>query len=78
MQASTALLTKAVYEPGMKITYDPVSKRVLVAFRGRISVLPDAVESEADAVSAGESYCVRHGWNPAEKARRNMNFRSLW
>ncbi len=59
---------KPTYEPGMKVTYEPRSKRVVVAFRGRITVLPDPCETEAQAVAAGEAYCRRAGWNPADPA----------
>jgi hypothetical protein len=60
---------KPIYEPGMKITYEPRSKRVVVAFRGRITILPESCETELQAVAAGESHCRRAGWNPADPAK---------
>jgi len=51
----------------MKVTYDAVSKRVIVAFRGRITVLPDIYDSEAQGSAAGEIYCRNLGWNPREQ-----------
>lgn len=59
---------KKPYEPGMKVTYDPASRRVVVAFRGRITVLPETYETEAQGTAAGESHCRSHGWNPGEQA----------
>jgi len=68
---------KPSYEPGMKINYDPVSKRVVVAFRGRIVVLPDSYESEPAGIAAGETYCHRQGWKPRDKKDKKHKFRSL-
>lgn len=53
------------YEPGMKIKYDPRSKRVVVAFRGRITVLPGEHDTEALGIAAGEAHCRTHGWDPS-------------
>jgi hypothetical protein len=71
-------LVKAGYEPGMKVNYDPNSKRVIVAFRGRIIVLPDLAETEAAGIAAGESYCRVHGWSPAERKSGTRSLRSPW
>lgn len=50
------------YEPGMRITYDPKTKRARVAFRGRLVELPAEFDNERDAVRAGEDHCKRNGW----------------
>jgi hypothetical protein len=56
----------------MKITYERESRRVIVSFRGRLTVLPDLYSTREEAVSAGESYCRRQGWiaNRASNAVR--------
>ena len=54
--------SKTHYEPGMKIAYDDVSRRVVVSFRGRIVVLPNPCESRDQAIAEGENYCRRQGW----------------
>lgn len=59
---------KRTYEPGMKISYDAVSKRVIVAFRGRITVLSGTFETEAEGTEAGEFHCRTHGWKPNDHA----------
>lgn len=70
---------KSSYEPGMKISYDPGTKRVVVAFRGRITVLPDTAETEAAAIAAGERHCHNLGWAPSDKdSTRKKHFRSLF
>lgn len=70
---------KASYEPGMKINYDAGSKRAVVAFRGRITVLPDTLETEAEAVAAGERLCRQLGWIPTDSASgHKKHFRSLF
>ena len=69
---------KRSYEPGMKVTYDASSKRVIVAFRGRISVLPDAYESEAQGTAAGEFHCRTLGWNPQARPHQARPFRALF
>jgi hypothetical protein len=69
---------KPTYEAGMKITYDATSKRVVVAFRGRISVLPGNYESETDGIKAGELYCRQHGWVPSDPSGKKKFRRSLW
>jgi hypothetical protein len=50
------------YEPGMRITFDPATKRARVAFRGRLIELPGSFDTELDAVRAGEEHCKRNGW----------------
>jgi len=52
----------------MQITYDPSSQRAVVAFRGRITVLPETFETETLAISAGELHCRSHGWRPTDHA----------
>lgn len=59
---------KHTYEPGMKVRFEPRSKRVVVSFRGKITVLPEPYETEDQAVAAGESHCRRAGWNPGHAA----------
>lgn len=62
--------TKPEYETGMKIAYDDSSKRVVVSFRGRIAVLPEACLTREEGVTAGERYCQRLGWVPKARAVR--------
>ena len=70
---------KSSYEPGMKINYDARSKRVVVAFRGQIKVLPEMLDTEAEAIAAGERHCRQQGWVPADAdSTRKKHFRSLF
>jgi hypothetical protein len=66
------------YEPGMKITYDQTSKRVVVAFRGRITVLPETYETDVEGLKAGEKFCRKQGWNPAEQGKPKKTFFKSW
>jgi hypothetical protein len=52
------------YENGMQVTYEPRSQTVIVAFRGRLQVLPGRYVSESDGLAAGESFCRLQGWHP--------------
>ena len=61
---------KKAYEAGMKISYAAKTQRVIVAFRGRITVLPDTYESEEKGISAGENHCRCLGWNPNEHGKK--------
>jgi hypothetical protein len=70
--------TRLSYEAGMKITYDATSKRVVIAFRGRITVLPGTYESEGEAIGAGELFCRRQGWVPIDPGKRKKPPRTLW
>ena len=63
------------YEFGMKVTYEPRSQTVIVAFRGRIQVLPGRYASESEGLSAGESFCRVQGWQPQEPPG---SVRSAW
>jgi hypothetical protein len=56
------------YEPGMNFTYDEVSGKVSVAFRGRVTVLSATYATENYARAAAESYCKRQGWNGKENS----------
>jgi hypothetical protein len=58
-------MMKTPYEPGMKVSYDAVSHKVTVAFRGRVTILPGQFETQDQADWAGENYCRHHGWHPA-------------
>ncbi len=51
------------YEQGMQIDYDPISKEVLITFRGERAILPVTYESAEEGKAAGEKYCRKHGWN---------------
>ncbi|MHB1205519.1 MAG: hypothetical protein ACYCZX_08130 [Rhodospirillaceae bacterium] len=64
---------KPEYETGMKVLYDPHSKRAAAFFRGRHIALPTAHEDEATAVAAGERLCRGLGWIPAQgKAKSSL------
>ncbi len=57
------MATKKNYETGMKITYDQKAKTAMVAFRGRVTVLPGPYTTEGEAVNAGEKHCKANGWD---------------
>jgi hypothetical protein len=63
------------YETGMKVTYEPRSQTVIVAFRGRLQVLPGRYPSESEGLTAGESFCRVRGWRPE---RQTPSLRSAW
>ncbi len=69
---------KTTYEPGMKISYDRVSMRAVVSFRGRIMALSQNCMSETEAVTQGEAHCRHLGWNLATQGNSARKFRSLW
>jgi hypothetical protein len=70
---------KPSYEPGMKVTYDDTSQRVVVAFRGRITVLPGTYDTEDKGIKAGEAHCRSHGWNPLDHGKpKKSHFKSLF
>jgi hypothetical protein len=69
---------KSTYEPGMKISYDKISKRVVVAFRGRITVLPETYDVEETGIAAGEGHCRHLGWRPLERVKPARQLRSLF
>lgn len=69
---------KSGYEAGMKVVYDPQSRKVIVNFRGRVQVLPDFYDRETDAVAAGERHCQHLGWRPEECKGRQGHLHSAW
>ena len=69
---------KPSYESGMKITYDPTSQRVVVAFRGRIKVLPDSYDTEDSGIKAGEMHCLQLGWNPQDQTKQKNTLFKSW
>ena len=56
------------YEPGMRISLDPHTHKVMVAFRGRTVELPWRCDTREQAAHAGEAYCWQRGWRPSAKA----------
>ncbi len=70
--------TKPDYEAGMKMLYDALSRRMVVSFRGRLTVLPDAYDNEAEALKAGERHCREHGWAPQKDKRAPVALRRAW
>jgi len=62
----------------MKISYDKTSKRVVVAFRGRITVLPETYDGEESGIAAGEGHCRHLGWRPQERGKPGRQMRSLF
>jgi len=63
----------------MRVAYDPSSKRVIVAFRGQITVLPGSYETETLGRTAGENHCQSRGWRPRELAHAGGSLlRSLY
>ena len=67
------------YETGMKVTFEPRSKAVIVNFRGRVTMLPETYASEAEALLAGEAFCRRNGWRPAPpRLGPPAKLRSAW
>ena len=69
---------KSNYEPGMKISYYATSRRLVIAFRGRITVLPEIYEHEDAAIKAGEAHCRQLGWNPEEQGKPKRVFLRSW
>ena len=61
-----------VYEPGMRITFDPGAKTALVAFRGRLTTLPGRYADQNAAVQAGEDYCRHRGWADRPAATHSL------
>ncbi|TAK98615.1 MAG: hypothetical protein EPO08_18675 [Rhodospirillaceae bacterium] len=53
----------------MRVSYDRASMKVTVSFRGRIKMIDGTYASESEAISAGEMYCRRLGWQPETKSR---------
>jgi hypothetical protein len=67
------------YEPGMKVTYAPHTRTVVVNFRGRVTVLPGTYDTEGEGVRAGEGFCRQQGWRPAPpRPASRAPFRSAW
>jgi hypothetical protein len=58
----------SAYEPGMEIAFDPETRKVTVAFRGRVRTFPTMLDNEADVRRAAEAYCRERGWNPSGEA----------
>ena len=54
--------SSGAYETGMRISYDSASKKVSVAFRGRLLTLPGEYSTMQEAVRAGEGHCRHLGW----------------
>ncbi|MBY4593410.1 MULTISPECIES: hypothetical protein [Rhizobium] len=55
------------YEDGMTVFYDPVSKTVIVVFRGKTTILKGPYESARSGVAAGEDLCVKLGWRSNDR-----------
>lgn len=68
---------KTDYETGMKMLYDPISRRMVVSFRGRLTVLPSTYDDEAEAIEAGELHCREQGWAP-QKDKQAGAVRRAW
>jgi hypothetical protein len=58
----------------MKIAYDQNTRKATVAFRGKLTVLPNEFCSEAEATRAAEKYCEGQGWvrEPAKDSARSI------
>ena len=52
----------AMYEDGMSVSYDAVTKQVTVVFRGKKVILPGKFVTESEGKKAGEAYCRKQGW----------------
>ena len=50
------------YEQGMSITFDIISKSVMISFRDREHTLPGPYLNQKEAVQAAEKFCLEHGW----------------
>ena len=50
------------YEDGMTIFYDPVSKTVVVIFRGKTTMLKGPFPNGRIGIEAGERLCREMGW----------------
>jgi len=69
---------KPTYEPGMKVSYDPTTHRVVVAFRGRITVIPGTYDSELRGIAAGEAHCRGQGWKPRDESQQKKSRFNSW
>lgn len=70
--------TRPGYETGMKLVYDAHTKRMVVSFRARLTVLPATYESEQEAIQAGEQFCRQHGWKPETATANHGVLRRVW
>jgi hypothetical protein len=50
------------YEDGMSVSYDAVTKKVTVFFRGQKTVLPGEYATQEAGRKAGEEWCRARGW----------------
>ncbi len=50
------------YEEGMTVFYDPVTKAVVVAFRGKTTILKGPFPDSRSGLAAGERLCKEYGW----------------
>ncbi len=62
----------------MKVTYDPTSQRVVVAFRGRITVLPGSYDTETKGIAAGETHCRGQGWKLQDHDKQKKSYLNTW
>ncbi|MBY5390429.1 MULTISPECIES: hypothetical protein [Rhizobium] len=50
------------YEYGMTVFYDPVTKNVIVVFRGETTILEGPFQELRTGITAGEKLCEELGW----------------
>jgi hypothetical protein len=50
------------YEIAMALVFDPISKGVVISFRGKITFLVGPFADRKAAIRAGEDACRRLGW----------------
>jgi hypothetical protein len=53
------------YETDMALVYDPVTKGLVVSFRGKITYLAGPFDDRKTAIRAGEDLCRKLGWRDA-------------
>lgn len=55
------------YEEDMTVFYDPVSKSVVVVFRGKTTLLAGPFPDQRSGIAAGERLCEELGWATEER-----------
>jgi hypothetical protein len=56
-----------IYEAGMAVFHDCVTKAVFIEFRGRLHYLVGPFTNSSAGITAGEQKCRDLGWAPAPR-----------
>lgn len=58
------------YEDGMTIYYDPLTKSVVIVFRGETITLKGPFPNIRLGITAGEEFCEDRGWRSDKSTHR--------